>query len=150
MPAISPEAAVKEMYGMFRAAWVAQTPALNGGTPFQDIYDNKEAGPVDPSTKAWCRVSARHTGGGQATLGGIGGRRFERVGILFVQVFVPVGSGRTLLDKLGKIAIDTFEGKHSPSESIWFRECSIQEGGVDDGKWSGCTVRIGFVYDDVK
>ena len=98
--------------------------------------------------KAWARIIVRHTSGGQRTLGEDKCRRFERRGLVSVQLFAPVAQrGLTLAHRLGKVASDAFEGKEA--DGVWFRDVVLREVGPD-AHWYQVNVTAEFVYEVVK
>ena len=99
-------------------------------------------------TQPFARVWIRHTNGRQATLGGRGGRSFERTGLLTVQVYAPIGKGLRESYPLAKVVADTFEGEASPN-GIWFRNVRINEVGKD-GAFILTNVIIDFEYNEIK
>ena len=97
----------------------------------------------------WCRPSVRHATGEQASLsGGTGTKRWQRNGILTVQIFTPVGDGLSRAYDLAKIVGDAYEGYASPG-GVWFRNLRVNEIG-DSGKYSQANVIVEFEYDEIK
>jgi len=141
-----------EMLALFRVAWEANSPALNGGTAPRIYWQRNEVAEADKpqSDEAWARVTVQHNEAGQRTLGQTGNRRFDRVGVITVQVFTsqkedPDGS---VLEALGIIARDAFEG-NTTSSDVWFRNVRLQETDPDDPWWQ-LNVLADFSYDDIK
>jgi hypothetical protein len=67
-----------------------------------------------------------------------------------VQVFVRRGDGVTLARRLGKIAVNAFEGKTAgPEEQVCFRDVRMTEVGPTD-KWFQLNVVAEFRYDTLK
>lgn len=115
----------------------------------QVVYEDVGDPEAMPQDKAWLRAAVRHNSGRQRSLGETGGRRFERVGIVLVQLFVPRGAERvTIEDKLAKIATDAFEGKHTLG-GVWFRAVRASEVGPD-GPWNQTNIVAEFTYDELK
>ena len=136
----------------FKLAWDANAPAVNGGQVPKVEYQN--VSPAQPAladgNKAWARVSVRHSSGSQRSMGPVGGRIFTRRGVVTVQVFVPAGKqGLVLADRLGKVAADAFEGEETSAGSVWFRNVTYREVGVDNG-WFQVNAVAEFEYDAVK
>lgn len=100
-----------------------------------------------PNTN-WARLSVRHQAPGGHTLGPIGGRRFTRLGSVFVQLFVPASSGDGALDPLIKAATDLFEGVSF--SGLRFFQAHGRETGVEGGKWNTALVEAPFDYDEPK
>ena len=103
----------------------------------------------------WCRVSIRHTGGTQATAGATGGRNFDRLGSVFVQVYTLTGAGRDNDDeslsssKLAQAARAVFEAKRVEGTSLVFFTGDPREGATD-GRWAMTTVEVPFRYRETK
>lgn len=72
----------KALYDRFTTTWAASSHST---IPYS--LDNE--GFTPPAAGGWVRLSVRHTISTQETLGPIGSRKFERRGLIFVQVFVP-------------------------------------------------------------
>ncbi len=132
--------ATDEILALFKAAWdPTQLPA---------VYEN--VGDDIPTTRtAWARPVLRFGLGGQASLSnGTGQTRFERNGILTVQIFIPNGDGLDLGWSLGKIVADAYEGVATASH-VWFREGQLLPIGPD-GKWFQFNFMTLFTFDEVK
>lgn len=82
------------------------------------------------------------------TLGGVGGRRFTRAGILIVQVMTPTGDGFTLGDALATVARNAYEGVSTPN-GVWFRKVTTKEVGVSGGYYQ-VNVTGTFEYTETK
>lgn len=145
------EQARDEMFDMLDAEWTTKAGAVTGGAAPLIIWQGEEP-ETPPSREAgpYARATVRHFTGGQATLGSVGSRRFNREGAIFVQCFAPLGIGNplTIAERLGRIARDAFEGRSSPG-GIWFRNPRLNEVGPADG-WFQVNVVAPFTYDEVK
>jgi len=139
-----------EMHAMFKTAWDAGAES----TGVQVLYaDAKKAVPTtnDASSNPspWARIAITHTGGGQASLSGLSGNaRWERLGLIIIEIFTPLGTGGVLADKLAKIAKDAYEGKYSPG-GVWFRNVRLNEVGAS-GAWWKNNIIVEFEYDEIK
>lgn len=138
------------MLALFKTAWDAQTPPV----PIV-IYDDMRSQPPTDS-ESWARVNVQHANTVQATLGGVGGRRFRKNGVLTVQVFTPLaggpgsaGGGLTVNDALVKIAVDAFEGRSTRPDGVEFRGVTPREVG-QSGAWFQTNVIVLFRYDIIK
>lgn len=134
----------------FKAAWDANTPALNGGDVPPVEWPNMALAdrPLSHGNVPWARVTVRHSTGFQSSLGEAPNRRFTRLGVVQVQVFTPAGKrGSVTGDRLGKVALDAFEGEESGD--VWFKNAVQTEAGID-GNWSQTLVTAEFEYDVVK
>lgn len=136
----------------FKTAWDANSPAVNGGDIPYVEYQNVHPGqaPLSKGNKAWARITVRHAFSNQRSFGGIGQRIFTRAGRVMVQIFVPAGKqGLVLADRLGKVATDAFEGDETAAGSIWFRNVTYSEIGIDNN-WFQVNVGLDFEYDTLK
>ena len=129
--------AVDEMLTLVKTTWDAHS----GGAPL--YYDNQDADrPDNPAT--FGRASVRHFSGGQISLGQQSLKR--RSGALFVQVFVPQGSGqyeiRNLSDQL------MFALEEANTSLVRLRNVQINELG-SDGTYFQVNVVADFSYDRV-
>lgn len=126
---------------IFKTAWDA--------TGFPALYENVPGEPPKTQTP-WARIVLRHSGGGQGSLSGaLGQQRWDRNGVLIVQVFVPNGEGLSQAYSLAKIVLDAYEGVSSPLRGVWFRNARINEVG-SDGEWFQVNVLVDFVYEEIK
>ncbi len=149
------EVAQDQIYAQFRSVWIADTPALVGGSPavaasiqYEDTT-NWTGRPVDDNDdRPWCRINIRHASGEQATLAdGVGGSLFNQQGTVTVQVFANYKSnkGSTLAVRLAMVAKKAFEGKRTPD--VWFRRARYQEVGRE-GRWYQINVSADFEWDE--
>ena len=144
-------AARDEVFGLFKTYWDANAkyPLVTGTIP--EIRYEGTVKPDKPASDAcWCRISMVHMAGSQLTFGKLGGRRFERRGTIYVQIFVPVkgGEGLSASEALGIVARDAFEGK-STASGVWFRDVHVEDLGID-GSWEATNVLASFSYDEIK
>lgn len=119
-----------EIQALFNVAWVAATPTLNSGAPALVAWPGVDTAP-DP-LRPWARYQLKENLSNQATLAPTGSRRFDRLGLILVQVFAPIskGGGVVLADQLAEIAREAYEGKGT-SSGIWFLNCRVNDIGVD-------------------
>lgn len=141
----SRRAAITEILGLFRTAWLAA-----GQADGRVKYDNVGKSSVPPSGNSpWARVVLRHTGAQQASLSGPAGkRRWERHGIITIQIFVPAGKGLAEVVDLPKIVQDAFEGQ-TTTNGAWFRDVTINEIGADGSFYQTNVIAL-FEYDEIK
>lgn len=113
------------------------------------LYENVK-GEKPSAQEPWARLTVRHGPSRQASLSGaLGTSRYERSGILTVQIFIPNGEGGLSLGySLGKVIADAFEGKATPNQ-VWFRNVTINEIGPSD-EWFQLNATAEFTYDEVK
>lgn len=150
------EVAQDQIYAQFRGVWIADTPALIGGSPpavapiqYEDTT-NWTGRPVkgDDDGRPWCRISILHASGYQATLAdGVGGSLHRQEGTVTVQVFADykTSKGSTLAVKLAMVAKKAFEGKRTPD--VWFKRARYQEVGRE-GRWYQINVSADFEWDE--
>jgi len=108
---------------IFHDAWTGANPT------YPVVYQDS---PVQkPSTLLpWARVTLTHVSGRQATLcGADGSQRFRREGVLFVQIFTPMGDGLTRSDSLTNVVIQAFEGQRF--DGGFFKNVRVNEIGPD-------------------
>ncbi len=139
------KAAITEILGLFRTAWLGAGQSDN-----RVKYDNVGKTTVPPTGNTpWARVRLRHTTSGQASLSGQSGTRiFTRNGILTVQIFVPPGKGLAEATDLPKIIQDSYEGVET-SNGVWFRDVVVNEIGSDGDFYQTNVVAL-FEYDEIK
>lgn len=129
---------------------------ISGGEPLTPYtFDNETFDPPkgdDGRGAPWARCSVRTLDAGQQTLGRAGQRKFFRIALARVELFVPPGSGRWDTDTYMMAAKNLFEGRTSPgSTSIRFFEVVPQEIGlIEDGRWDLSTVEARFNYEEIK
>ena len=95
----------------------------------------------------WVRLTIRHTGGNQETLGKKTNRKYERRGKIFVSIFVDVDIGTSLSDSLGKTAQDIFEGESF--DGVTVNDTVIREIGAND-IWFHVIMEADFLYNEIK
>lgn len=138
-------AAITEILGLFRTAWLGA-----GQSDSRVKYDNVGKSSVPPSGNApWARVVLRHTTSEQASLSGASGtQRYERRGILSVQIFMPPGKGLAEAVDLPTIVQRAYEGQ-TTTNGAWFKDVTINEIGVD-GDFYQTNVIAQFEYDEFR
>lgn len=136
----------------FKLAWDTNSPTVNGGSAPDVEYQNiaPEKAHLGKGNKAWARATVRHATGEQRSMGTPGNRIFTRRGVVTIQIFTPAGKqGLVLADRLGKVAVDAFEGEETSTGDVWFRNVTYREVGVD-GNWFQVNALAEFEYDAVK
>jgi hypothetical protein len=129
--------AVDEMLTIVKTAWDANT----SGAPL--YYDNQDAErPRVPAT--FGRAVVRHFDGTQISLGDRSMKR--RYGAIFVQVFVPQGSGQAEIRNLSDELMFALEDAR-PS-TVRLTDVQINELGAD-GTYFQVNVVANFSYDRV-
>lgn len=136
------------IFGLFKAAWEANAYDVVGFTPeIEWPAEPERATPLRDGDKHWARIAVKHDVRRSSSVSQSEGRhRIEAEGTVMVNIFVPVGKrGLTDAARLGKVAVDAFEGKRAGG--IWFSEVSPEEAGVD-GAWLQMNVKARFHYDN--
>jgi hypothetical protein len=134
------EQARDEILEIFRGAW----PEDINNVVWDDVVSEAPA-----TALSWARVALRHTLGEQGSLADdTGKKRWDRFGILFIQIFTPVGEGLDSAYPLAKILADAYEGVSTPGNA-WFRNATIKEIG-NDGEWYQFNYSVEFQYEEVK
>ncbi len=138
-------AAITEILGLFRTAWLGASQSDD-----RVKYDNVGKSSVPPSgNTAWARVVLRHTTSEQASLSGASGtQRYERRGVLVIQIFVPPGKGLAEATDLPTIVQTAYEGI-TTTNGAWFRDVVVNEVGPDGDFYQTNVVAL-FEYDEFK
>lgn len=102
-----------------------------------------------PESEPWARFSVRINAATQDTLGGVGNRKFERSGSVFVQVFTPLDEGTNRSSQLVQTVVNGFEGTRIVGTTIRFNDVIPRKTGIDD-KWFGQIVEATFDFDETK
>lgn len=140
--------AVDDILTIFKTAWdaAATNPTLVDYP--NTVPANGVKLPPDDN-RSWARVTIQHIGGRQSSLSGaLGVQRYERTGILTVQIFVPAGEDLSEAHILAKVVIDAYEGVASPRQ-VWFRNARMNEIGPD-GDFYQVNVLVDFTYTENK
>lgn len=139
-----------EITELFNQAWSADPISRDVRVFYDDVPQDlpiSDTGTRNPPP--WARVTIRHNAGSQSSLAGQDGkRRWERSGVVTVQLFTPYGTGLSLADDLAMIVLGAFEGKATRSH-VWFRNARPVEIG-QDGAWFQTNVIAEFTYDEVR
>lgn len=131
-----------EILTKFQAAWLADAASQNLLVVYDDVKKD-----IDTAT-SWARVTIRHNTGFQATLSDANNAmRYRNLGLLFVQIFTPLGDGQKLSDQLAGIVKAAFQRGQTPG-GCWFRNVRVNEIGPS-GAWYQLNVVAEFEYDEV-
>lgn len=137
---LTQEQAVDEILTLFKSGWDTTThPAY-----YESVREDR-----DLDDTPWATTQIRHVSAKQSAVSGLdGSRMFDRIGLLTVQVFCPVGIGLSEGYALGKVLTDTFEGK-STAGGVWFRDVMFREVGREGAfyQWNFTTT---FQYFEIK
>lgn len=136
---MTPEEAVDAILDIFKAAW--------DPTTFPAVYSDKP-GKAPETEGVWARATVQHATGDQTSLAGeTGTRRFTETGTVTVQVFAPLGDGRTEGYRASRIVRDAYRDARHPN--VWFRNARIVEAS-DNGAFTQTNVLATFSYDSVR
>lgn len=127
----------ENIYSSFVEQW-------NNFTDF--TLDNED---FDPGEDAWVRITVRSRDGQQGSLGTEGNRRFDRAGVVFVQIFTPLNKGTAEMGSITEKVLEIFEGKRIADTTICFHTARPKELGPE-GVWYNSTVEVGFTYQEIK
>lgn len=128
--------AVQEILDPMIAVW---TPT---GYPVNYPDTNTANTPPEGTPTPWAWVNLNHADGGQATLACVNGvKRWERVGVLLIQVFAPIGQGNTVTYGLAQSVANAYM-KAKPPGGAWFRNHRIRDAGS-----SGPYTQVNFILD---
>jgi hypothetical protein len=137
--------AITAILSLFATAWTGA-----GQSASRVKYDNVGKSSLPPDGNLpWARVVLRHTSSDQASLSGeVGTRRFQRNGLLTIQIFVPPGKGLAESVDIPKIIQDAYEGVRT-TDGVWFKNVTLNEIGPD-GDFYQHNVVAAFEYDEIK
>lgn len=129
--------AVAAMQNYFATAWGETTPVFFDDDEKQDL----------PTTGTWVRFNIRHNTGFQKTMGAPGANRFERGGLITIQVFSK--SGNFAIDPVTYVnTILTLYSGLTNSDITYF-DATPREIGNDIRGWYQINVVIAFRYDEI-
>lgn len=132
----------------FLKRWADKTPV---------ILKNSVPKNLDDKVEAWINFAVAINASRQDSFGGVGNRRFVRVGRIFVEVFVKAGTITGLQNSLVNSIIDIYEdGSWSPMRIRQITQHDLPDGAhrrasiTGDGRWFGTQVNIQWSFDQVK
>lgn len=130
------ETARDAIYKVFADVWV----------DFPIIWDDINSR-VEDESQPWARVTLKHTIGRQGSLtSDVGTKKYNRAGILLIQIFTPIGRGRTQGYELSAMVANAYE---DAKLDVWFRNTRISEQGAS-GNSDQINVLTDFLYDEVR
>lgn len=135
------------MMGAVKAAWDAGSTTSSYKLYYQDDPDPKPPAASGGKPQPWGRASIRHAGGGQAGFAGAGGRRFERVGVLAVEVLAPMEDGRIISDAMAQEMLSDLEVRSLSGVDL--TNVRLQDQGTRDA-WSRVDLLADFTYTEVR
>lgn len=126
-----------EVLDVFRRAW----------SPRAAVYEDTPAAKVPDTNTLWARATLRHVGGGQGSLtGGLGTVRWQRSGLIWIQLFAPIADGRVAGYDAAQELVNAYQ---SARGAVWYRRAHMVEGG-QDGAFQRFDVKVDFEYEDVR
>jgi len=128
--------AIGAMRDYFDTQWGSTTPIIWGSDD-----------PTEKPNTTWVRFNIRHSDGFQATMGSPGSNRFDRVGVLTIQVFSPENQlGTDAVDKSTTI-LDLYSGLND--NGIEYYDAIVREIGNDGYGWYQINVVMTFRYEQI-
>lgn len=109
------------------------------------FFDNAGDDVEPPQNAAWVRLTVLPGASQQVEMGRL--RRWRRIGVVAVQIFVPAASGTGLAQELGDTVIEIFEGL--TLSSVIFRATSLIRVGLD-GAWLQYNANTPFQADELR
>lgn len=136
----------KEMAELFRVAWVVGK-GWDCEWPNQKEQDHS-------ASDTWARWNLDYVGGNQTTLAGAGKRKFAKQGLIYINVYTPLGKGLASARGPSEVAIAAYEGKRTPND-VWFRNVRIESeghghGGGREKSWWTTLVVAEFTYEHLR
>lgn len=158
------DAAVDEMFGLFKAAWDSGSAAIVGYVPevrWPGVELKNPDGSIKKpeSDKYWARVSQQGVDEEQTSLsacvasnengGVLPASRFTAIGLLFVQLFCPKTEAEAMEfgRELAKLSRAAYRGKKTAG-GVWFRNVRIIEVESEE-LWHRFNVVAEYEYDEV-
>jgi hypothetical protein len=153
MPCASITEGVDDMMALVKTTYDATLKTTYG---FQDlIYDDVDITDRPVTTDGdgvipWAATFIRHTGARQSAIAADGSARsrWERSGVLAIELHTPLGKGRTSMDLALQAMMDGLEGA-ATANGVWFRNVRPSEIGREGG-WYKASVLADFEYDQIK
>ena len=136
----------EEMAELFRQAWEV-TAGYRCDWPNQKVLEHA-------GDETWARWALDYVMGSQTTMAPKGQRKFQKEGLVFVNVFTPLGAGLKSARDAAQIAVFAYEGQRTPSD-VWFRDVRIEseghgEGGGGSKSWWTTQVVARFTYEHLR
>jgi len=123
----------------FNSEWSSLRPTI------PVFFDNAGDSVQPPQNSAWVRLTVLPGTSQQVEMGRL--RRWRRVGVIAVQIYVPAASGTGLAQELGDTVRDIFEGL--TLSSVIFRATSLNRVGLD-GAWLQYNATTPFQADELR
>lgn len=123
----------------FATLWASARPTV------RIFHDNAGNDVQPPQNAAWVRLTILPGTSQQVEMGRL--RRWRRVGVVTVQIFVPAASGTGLATELSDSVIQIFEG--ITVSGVIFRATSLNRVGLD-GAWLQYNATTPFQADELR
>jgi hypothetical protein len=136
----------EEMGELFRQAWEVEKGYICD-------WPNAKAA-THAADEPWARWNLDYVGGRQLTFAKPGARKFTKQGLIYINVFSPLGVGLGDAREASEVAIKAYEGKRTPGD-VWFRNVRIESeghghGGGRNKSWWTTLVVAEFTYDHLR
>lgn len=136
----------EEMADLFRQAWVVTKG-------WKCEWANSKEQDHD-SDETWARWNIDYAFGAQVSMGAVGRRKFTRTGLIYINVYTPLGAGLGTARDASEVAINAYEGKRTPGD-VWFRNVRIEseghgQGGGREKSWWTTLVVAEFTYEQLR
>jgi hypothetical protein len=95
----------------------------------------------------WVRFNILHANGYQATMGSPASNRFERIGLITVQIFVPQGDNSVTATNIATEILKLYEGVED--SGILYSNAYAKEVGNDGRGWYQINVLTEFKYSEI-
>lgn len=146
----TPQQSVDEILARFKSVWDSTGhPVVWQDVPISASLQKMIDGADGVALTPYARVTIRSNRRFQRTVGQQGNRKFEGLGVLFVEIFTPTGDGLVTTRALAQLVRDAYETPNISSYRTWYSEARTQENG-SEGLWSRITVTIEWSYEEVK
>lgn len=133
-----------DMIGHVRTAWLADSGSSSIAMQYPDV-----AGFNKPASGPWSRLMIQHVTGQKASLGNSNGvAKYDRTGLLTVEIFTTPNDGLLKADSLVKILTDALEGSKT-TNGVDFLNVRFNELGKFEA-WEQTNVIAEFSYEEVK
>ena len=118
-------------------------------------FDNEKFFPPDPSDPAvvragtpWVRLSVRHSGSEQKTLGPVGQRKFEHEARIILQIFTVPDTGLKRSDELAQLFFEIFDEDMGRND-VFGGKSAYRERGTAEG-WQMSEAWVDYTYDETR
>ncbi|SRR6266511_3723214 len=135
-----------EMAQLFRIPWEVTASYVC------EWPNHKEASHEED--EIWARWNLDYVAGNQVTMGGANRRKFTKMGLIYINVYSPLGGGLAQARDASQIALFAYEGQRTPND-VWFRNVRIESEGHGRGSgknksWWTTLVVAEFIYEHLR